>query len=409
VTTLPARMTGIRGGRLASAAIVLMMTAACSAPDAAELTASTQFAASGGGAVMGPTPAEQRIAAAEAQVQARPDSPEARNELALAYARRARETADPAFYARAEEAIEVSLKLAPDNFEALKMRTWVLLGKHEFAAALELAKALNKRMPDDLLVYGFLTDAHVELGQYKEAEEACQWMLDLRPGNIPAFTRAAYLRELFGDVEGAMELMTKAYDRTPPAEAEDRAWLLTQVAHLARLAGNTAEAERLLLEAFKLFPRYHYALAQLAKIRTSESRHAEAALLLQQRYDAAPHPENLYDLARALGAAGRTAEAKTAFATFEQQARAESEKWDNANRELTFYYLDVVRRTDEGLRIAARELARRQDVYTLDAYAWALHANRRTAEAREAMRRALDVGVADPEVRAHAKAMGVGN
>ena len=31
------------------------------------------------------------------------------------------------------------------------------------------------------MVYGLLTDAHVELGNYAEAEKACQWMLDLRP------------------------------------------------------------------------------------------------------------------------------------------------------------------------------------------------------------------------------------
>jgi tetratricopeptide (TPR) repeat protein len=392
--------------RFLAVAVTSMVTAACSAPDAAQIPASTQLATSAPLSAAGPTPAEQRIAAAESAVRLRP-TPEAYNELALAFARRARETADSKFYTRAEDAIAMSLQLAPDNFEALKMRTWVLLGKHEFRAALDLAKTLNLRTPDDLLVYGFLTDAHVELGQYKEAEEACQWMLDLRPGNIPAFTRAAYLRELFGDIEGAIELMAKAYDRTPPAEAEDRAWLLTQVAHLTHLSGNEAEAERLLMEAFKLFPNYHYALAQLAKIRAAQGKHGEAALLLKQRYDAAPHPENLYDLARALGAAGRASEASRAFAAFEQAARAESDKWDNANRELTFYYLEVAKRPEEGLRIATLEVARRQDVHTLDAYAWALRANKRTSEAREAMRRALDVGVVDPEIRARAKSIGL--
>jgi tetratricopeptide (TPR) repeat protein len=384
------------------AAVIGLMMAACSASNAAEgpLLADLPTGATG------PSPAEQRIAAAERAVSARPNSPDALNELALALARRARETADTQFYARAEEAIRKSLELSPENFEALKMRTWVLLGKHEFAAALELAQTLNKRMPDDLLVYGFLTDAYVELGRYKEAEEACQWMLDLRPGNIPAFTRAAYLREMFGDFEGAVELMSKAYDRTPPAESEDRAWLLTQVAHLSILSGKLPEAERLLKEALTAFTDYHYALAQLAKIRTKQGQHAEAAALLKRRYDAAPHPENLFDLARALKAAGNTSEARTAFATFEKQALAESEKWDNANRELMFYYVDEAKRPDEAVKIGSREFARRQDVYTLDAYAWALHKSRRTTEARDVMRRALDVGIADPDVLARADAIG---
>ena len=353
-----------------------------------------------------PTPAEERIRAAERAVGMKP-TPDAYNQLALAYARRARETADPNYYARAEEAIESSLRLAPDNFEALKMRAWVLLGKHEFVAARELARMLNKRMPDDLMVYGYLTDANVELGDYQEAEEACQWMLDLRPGNIPAFTRAAYLRELFGDLEGAIELMSKAYDRSPPYEVEDRAWLLTQLGHLARQAGRLGEAEQVLTEALKLFPNYHYALGELGRVRTAQGKHAQAAALLKQRYDAAPHPENLYELARALDKAGRRAEAKAAYATFEKQARAESEGWDNANRELIFYYTDVAKRPVEALTIATREFARRQDVYTLHAYAWALYANGDRAKARSVMQRALDVGVVDPEIRAHAKAIGL--
>ena len=51
------------------------------------------------------------------------------------------------------------------------------------------AQALNKRAPDDLLVYGLLGDAHLELGEYPEAEEALQWMMNLRPGNVAGLTR----------------------------------------------------------------------------------------------------------------------------------------------------------------------------------------------------------------------------
>jgi hypothetical protein len=65
------------------------------------------------------SPAQQRMAAAERAVAVDPKNHQAYNELAMALARRARETADPLFYARAQEAIEGSLKLAPDNFEAL--------------------------------------------------------------------------------------------------------------------------------------------------------------------------------------------------------------------------------------------------------------------------------------------------
>jgi tetratricopeptide (TPR) repeat protein len=350
------------------------------------------------------SPAEQRIATAERTLAVK-KSADGYNELALALARRARETADGAYYDRADEAIDASLQLAPDNLEALKMRVWVLLGRHEFARALELARTLNQRNADDLLIYGFLTDANVELGRYKEAEEACQWMLDLRPGNIPAFTRAAYLRELFGDIDGAVELMNGAYSRTPPGEIEDRAWILTQIGHLALIAGRIEDAEKVLSDALALFPDYHYALANLAKVRSAQKRHADAVTLLRRRYDAAPHPENLYELAEALARAGRSSEAKAAYGDFEVKARAEMKSVDNANRELIFYYADRAKRAAEALKIAELEIGRRQDVYTRTAYAWALHVNGRAREAREQIDSALAVGVRDPEILTRADAI----
>jgi hypothetical protein len=103
-------------------------------------------------------------------------------------------------------------------------------------------------------------------------------------------------------------------------------------------------------------------------------------------------------LAEALERAGRTTEATAAYAEFEKRALREAGSWDNANRELIFFYADRARKPVEALKIAEMEIARRQDAYTLDAYAWALHVNKRSHEAHEQMNRALAVGLRDPEV-----------
>lgn len=345
-----------------------------------------------------PTPAESAITALEKAIAANPTRADLHGELAVAFARRARETADTLYYERADAAAAKALELSPGELSGERARIWVKLGKHEFADALALAQALNKRMPDDVLTYGFLVDANAELGRYAAAEEAAQWMLDLRPGNIPAFARAAYLRELFGDVDGALQLMDAALERTAPAETEDRAWLLTQLAHLETLRGGIERADGLLAEALTLFPDYHYALAYLARVRLIQQRPNDAVELLQKRYASAPHPENLYALAEARAIAGQAAQAELDFAAFERQALAESEKWDNANRELIHYYVDHARRPAEALRIAQREVERRRDVYTLDAYAWALHANGRHQEARVAVDELRAVGIREPAI-----------
>jgi tetratricopeptide (TPR) repeat protein len=366
------------------------------------LFGSMMAAAQDAGSSVKMSPAERGIATAQRMIEKNPKNYDAYNGLAFALSRRARETSDVRFYNEAEQALQKSFAIAPGNLGAERIGVWLLLGKHEFAAARESAQKLSKRVPDDIMVYGFLTDANVELGNYDEAETAAQWMLDLRAGNMPGLTRAAYLRELFGDVDGSLELMQMAYGSTPPSELEDRAWILTQMAHLNLSVGNANEAESELKQALELFPGYHYALANMAKVRTLQKRYDEAVTLLQQRYDAAPHAENLFDLALALQSAGRDQEAGKAFAEFERKSLAETMKGDNSNHELIYYYADVAKQPAKALEVASREIARRHDVFTLDAYAWALYQNAKYAEARKQSQATLKVGIRDARMFRHA-------
>ena len=158
------------------------------------------------------------------------------------------------------------------------MRAWALLGQHRFAAALDLATALNRRVPDDLMVYGLLTDANIELGRYYEAaEKSAQWMLDLRPGNIPALTRAAYLRELFGDVEGRHR--PDALGGEPhavPGNGRPRLGDDADRPPASSCAGSPRRRKRRSNRRWRSFPDYHYALGTLADVRTAQQRHREA-------------------------------------------------------------------------------------------------------------------------------------
>jgi len=366
------------------------------------LTTATLSQTAASSAQTKPSPAEQSMARATQLIAKNPKNFEAYNALALALSRRARETSDVKFYAEAEDTLKKSFEISPDNFDGERIQVWLLLGKHEFAAAREAALKLSKRMPDDVMIHGFLADANAELGNYDEAEKATQLMLDLRPGNLPGITRAAYLREIFGDVDGALELMNMALQSTAPSELEDAAWILTQMAHLQLSVGKTADAEKNLQHALVLFPGYHYALGNLAKVRIQQKRYDDAVQLLQQRYQAALHAENLYDLAEALRLAGRSEEAKKAFAEFEQKSLLETNRGDNSNRELIFYYADYAHDPLKALEVAKREFSRRHDVYTLDSYAWTLHVNGQAHEARRQIEAALAVGIRDARLLRHA-------
>jgi tetratricopeptide (TPR) repeat protein len=355
-----------------------------------------------GAAITDLSPENRSIAAARKAIADKPTEYTGYDLLATALVRRAQETSDVSFYTQAEDAVKKSLEIAPNNFDTEKIQVSILLGEHEYPAALEAAETLNKRVPDDVMVYGLLTDANVELGNYKNAEIAAQWMLNLRPGNLPALTRTAHLRELFGDTEGAYELMELAYQSTPPTETGERAGILTQMGHLRLASGSTEAAEKLLQQALTSSPKYPSALGNLAQVRVTQKRYAEAVVLLQQLYEGVPHAENLYDLAEALQLAGRDGEAKRAFAEFEATSLPESSKRRNSNRKLVFYYADHAHHLAKALKVAQQEYAWRHDVYTLDVYAWALHVNGQDAEAGKQIETALAAGIRDSAILAHA-------
>ena len=113
------------------------------------------------------------------------------------------------FNANADDAITRSLAVEPDNYDGLKLRTKLQLTYHRFAEALETARHMQTFRNDDHDVWGQITDALVELGDYPGAVKAAQTMVDLRPDSS-SYARVSYLRSLHGDTKGAIEAMIAA-------------------------------------------------------------------------------------------------------------------------------------------------------------------------------------------------------
>src|SRR5450631_211974 len=107
------------------------------------------------------TPAQQRISAALHQIKTDPKKAQAYNELALAYIRRARETADPKYLKDADAGLAQGLKLEPEDFQLQRTQVALLLSRHEFAQARARANALHHRTPDDVMSYGYIAQADI--------------------------------------------------------------------------------------------------------------------------------------------------------------------------------------------------------------------------------------------------------
>ena len=166
-------------------------------------------------------------------------------QLGNAYLQRGRETGDPSYYAKAEEAVKKALELDPGSPGAMSAMGALALGRHQFREAAEWARRALEAGPVDAsasATYGLLGDAQVELGQYQEAIQSYQTMVALKP-NLDSYARVSYIRELMGDPQGAIKAMEMAVAAGSP-RGEATAWALVQLGNLQFNAGRLQEAAR---------------------------------------------------------------------------------------------------------------------------------------------------------------------
>ena len=348
------------------------------------------------------SPAQRLIAAARKQLAADPKRLQAYNDLALGFVRLARETADSSYLKDADSALDQALKLDSQDFQLLRTRVAVLLARHDFAEAKKLATSLNHRTPDDVMTYGYLAEADLALGNYSEAEENAQWMMNLRPNNTPALLVGAKLRTLFGDDRGAIEFLEQAYSQTSPLEVEELAWIANQIASIQLESGEHEAAEQALQRAEKLFPGYPYTMENLARVRMAQKRPAEAVQLLIQEAKLDHDPHIVYELGQAQEASGQLAEAQVTFANFERLAGDAESATDQSTIDLILLHARDAATAPDALKMAQLQVGLKQDVWTMDAYAWALCANAKYEDADIAVQKAIAVGIKSAQIFDHA-------
>jgi len=347
-------------------------------------------------------PAKQRIAAAQLQIKADAKKPQAWNELAIAFIRRARESADTVYLKNADDALSQGLAIDPNDFQLKKTQVALMLARHRFAQAGELTKALNHRVPDDAMTYGYLAEAEIGLGDYQDAVTNAQWMMNLRPRNTPALLLGARLRVIYGDSHGAIDFLQQAYSQTSPSEVEDLAWIANQIASIQVDSGQADVAAQTLATAEQQFPHYAYTTENLARVRMAQNRVSDAVQLWLQAARIDKEPHILYELARAQQAAGQVKDAHATYAQFQYLASAPETATDNSTLDLILMYAGNAASAPSALQLAQQEIAARHDVWTLDAYAWALYANTRYQDSDAAIQKAIAVGIQSAQIFDHA-------
>ena len=353
------------------------------------------------------TVTDRNIKAAQSVIEQQPDDPAGYNMLAASFMQKARETGDFSLNARAEESIKHSFRVAPDNYEGTKLQAALLLNYHRFPEALKAAQRAQSINPRDHDVYGAMVDAFVELGDYKNAVDAAQKMVDLKP-NTASYSRISYLRSLHGDTKGAIEAMKMAIEAASPQNPENIAWCRVHLGDELMNDGKLKEAEREYDHALYLFPDYHPALAAKARARYAAADFENAIIFYKRAAERVPLPEYIAPLGDLYAKLGRADEARQQYEQVEfiEKMGAGAETY---SRQLALFWADHDIRLDEALTAAERERATRGDIYTYDALAWCLYKKGRFEEAGIAIGEALRLNTRDARLLYHAGMISLAN
>jgi tetratricopeptide (TPR) repeat protein len=197
------------------------------------------------------------------------------NSLAAIYLQEARNTGDFSYYDKAAmNCVSRVLENDSKNFEGLTYKATILLSQHHFSDGLTLANEIVKLYPYSAFVYGVLVDANVELGNYADAVKAAEKMISLRP-DLRSYSRISYLREIHGDIDGAIEAMKLAVDAGSPG-TESTEWARVQLGKLYEQKGESKYAEMNYTIALQNRPDFPHALAGLARIAIANEDYDKA-------------------------------------------------------------------------------------------------------------------------------------
>jgi tetratricopeptide (TPR) repeat protein len=332
-------------------------------------------------------------------IEKMPDSPMGYTQLAAIYIKRARSTGDFSLNSKAETAIEKALQIAPEDAPTQKFKASLHLTFHRFAEALELGKKLQSEYPNDAFVYGVLTDANAELGNYKEAIEAAQKMVDLKP-NTSSYARVAHLRSLNGDHTGAVEMFKTAARTADPQDKEAQSWCLVQLGDELWKNGKYAESEKVYDEALANLPNYYLALAGKGRIRAAQNDFDSATKILTDALNRVPNVETAILLGDIYTKQGNAEKAKQQYdlvEVIEQKIGI-----NNDQKRLALLWADQNMKLDEALTIAKRESEMRKDIFTADTLAWTLYKKGQLTDAKTEINNAMNPKANDARIFYHA-------
>lgn len=289
--------------------------------------------------------------------------------LASVYITEGRVTGNTGYYANAS--LDVLDKVIKEQsgdkdiqFEALNLKSAVLLNMHQFKDALQVAQVGEAMNNSNSGIYGALVDANVEMGNYTEAVKDCDKMLSIRP-DLRSYSRASYLRQIYGDNGGAIAAMKMAV-LAGGAGDENTEWARVTLGDLFLNTGKADSAAMAYQTALAYRPNYPYALVGLAKVQKVYKNYDSAMALTKQAIKIMSQPAfvamlaDLYELKNDKAKATEVRNDIVKLMEDNEKEQAKQMTRHNANREMAVAYMDA-KQTDKALQYALKDLQMRPE------------------------------------------------
>ena len=345
------------------------------------------------GAQASPADTSALVTRLQSTIRLNPNNVTALDSLGLAYQQRARETGDPTYYTKSDEALKRALAIAPQDLLATSGLGSLALSRHRFREALVLGRRAHAISPTTARNYGVIGDALVELGRYRAAFRTFDTMASLQPG-LSSYARISHARQLLGDVPGAIGAMKLAVD-AGDGQGEAAAWTHVQLGLIYLSVGRFADAAAQDRQALWVFPDYAYALDALARAEAGQGHYGSAIDFEQQAVNRIPLPQyvsTLGDLYRVTGHPQLAQKQYELIGVIQRLLVANGVKTD---LETALFDVDHGIRLHASLALARLAQRERPSIDGNDVLAWALERTGHCGEALRYSKRALGLGTLD--------------
>lgn len=343
---------------------------------------------------------QEIISKLEARLQQNPDDTYAYAELGLGLLQQVRESGDMSLYARAGKAFDAALARDPQQIDALVGQGVLALALHDFRGALTWADKAWAINPFRAQTLGIMVDGQVELGRYDEAVQSLQKMVDLRP-DLDSYSRVSYLRELYGDVDGAITAMQSAVQTALPG-SESWAWTLTHLGHLYFNRGDLQQAATIYNQVLAAKANYPYALGGKARVEAAQGNTATAIDLYKQITARLPLPEFIIALGELYEATGQPAAARQQYDLVGVIQQLNAAAGMNVDLEMALFAASHGHDANAAVQQARAAYAERPTIYAADTLAWALYQQGNYQEAWQFSQEALRLNTKDALLHFHA-------